>query len=56
MTVLFQRDKTVDKINELAKVANSRTDLDAAAVLPSCSVSLDTLCEMELPPVRLSQP
>ena len=51
--VVSKRDKTVDKINELAKVANSRTDLDAAAVLPSCSVSLDTLCEMELPPVPL---
>ena len=32
--VVSKRDKTVDKINELAKVANSRTDLDAAAVLP----------------------
>ena len=51
--VVSKGDKTVDKINELAKVANSHTDLEAAAVLPSISISLDTLCEMELPPVPL---
>ena len=51
--IVSQVDETVQRNQDLKTLVKSKTALEAAEILPTCSIALDTLCDMELPPVPL---
>ena len=51
--VVSKDDETVQNIQDLKNIAKSNQPLGAAEMLPTCVISLEKLCEMELPPVPL---